>query len=383
MKKILYLIENLKIGGAEQLLLTTVKYLNRHKFYPVVYCLCEKGEIGQEIERLGIRVEALNERTNLWNFTLVRKIRHVLKAERPDILHTHLFYANYFGRLSAILAGKPVVVITEHGTHSNFKCFYHHWIDFILSFFTSKIIAVSKAVKEYLASHTLIPENKITVIYNAVDFERFDSASGLDKATIRKQFGFAEHDFLVGCISNLAPWKGQLVLLQAIADSKNRFPPNLKLCIVGRDPIGFQNQLKTFAQEKGIGENVYFLGERRDIPAILKMLDIFVFPSLTEGLGISLLEAMYMGLPSIASKTEGILEIVDDNENGVLVPCADHRALAEKIALLSQDKERLSKLGSNAREKVKRCFNADSYAHKLESLYEGLLKEKDNLQLIS
>jgi len=375
MTKVLYLYENLKVGGAEQLLLTTIKYLNRDKFMPIIYCIGEKGEIGCEIEQeTGFSVNALNKKSwRLWSIAIFLDLLRILRKERPHILHTHLFYANYFGRIAAIFARIPIVVVTEHGTYSNFKRFYHHWIDFLLSLFTTKIIAVSSAVKKYLLRHSLISARKIVVIHNAVDFDRFNRVYEDDKLTIRKRLGFSNNNLIIGCVSNLAPWKGQFFLLQAFTEVI-RSHPSAKLCFVGRDTNGFMDELQAFAKKNNFQENVSFFGERRDIPQILKSFDIFVLPSFTEGLGISLLEAMYMGLATIASKTEGVLEIIEDNKDGILASCGDYQVLANKINLLLNDRGKMESLGCNARQKVSKHFPPDAFANRLGSFYEELIQ---------
>lgn len=370
MIRILYLYENLHIGGAEQLLLTTLKYLNHDKFNPVVCCISEKGKIGSEIEKLGVPVRVLNRKVNLWNIRIILDLVKIFKREKPDILHSSLFYPSYFGRITALFTKIPIVIITEHGTHSNFKKFYHHWIDFILSFFTTKVVAVSRAVKEYLLRYALIPEQKIAVIHNAIDFERFNTAFGMDKNLVRQKLGFLESNFLIGCVSNLAPWKGQLILLQAFS-RVIRYFPSAKLCIVGRNAASFRQELEAFVQKNKFGESVYFLGERRDTPWILRAFDIFVFPSLTEGLGISLLEAMYMGIPAVASSTEGILEIIENNENGILVPPGDFKELAKEIIILLKDKDKMQRIGCNARKKIEMLFSPKTYIEKLELFYNA------------
>lgn len=373
--KILYLIESLKSGGAEQLLFTTLKYLNRNKFSPVVYCLCEKGEIAADLEKeTGTKVYSLNKSCRIWDLGTIIPLIRIFIKERPHILHTNLFLANYFGRIAALFAGIPVVVITEHGTYSNFKKFYHHWIDFILSFFTTKVIAVSNAVKKYLLKHSLILENKIIVIYNTIDFEKFDRVYDADKITLRKRLGFAGNGFIIGCVATLAPWKGHIFLLEAFSQVIKSYP-EARLCLVGRDGCGFKKELESFARKKDILKNIYFLGERRDIPELLRAFDIFALPSLTEGLGISLLEAMYLGLPAVASGTEGVLEIIEDKKDGILSSSGSPYALATKIESLLKDRNKSEQLGFNAREKVRKYFSTHAYIQKLESLYEGLAKK--------
>ncbi|MDD4899306.1 MAG: glycosyltransferase [Candidatus Omnitrophica bacterium] len=373
--KILYLCESLKVGGAEQLVLTTIKNLDRSLFSPAVYCLHEKGMIGQEIEKQGVKVFTLEESLNLFNFKIIYELFKVFKKEKPGILHTHLFYANYYGRIAALFSAIPVRIITEHGTHSNFKKFYHHMIDFVLSFFTSRIIAVSLAVKRYLCRFSFIPQSKISVIYNAIDTDRFDLAAGLDKNSLRQKFGLSDSELVFGCISTLVPWKGQDFLLKGFASVAKRFP-SAKLCLIGRDDAGFKSDLQAYVRRNDLEKNVLFLGERRDIPEVLRLLDIFVMPSLTEGLGIALLEAMYMGLPSIATNTEGIAEIVEHQKDGLLFKRGDLEGMTNAMLTLASDKEKARQIGSNARLKVDQLFLPRHYMDGLQSLYRQLAEGK-------
>jgi glycosyltransferase involved in cell wall biosynthesis len=367
-KKILYLCQTLGIGGAEQLLLTTLKYLDKERFQPVVYCIGEKGAIGEEIEKTGTAVCAMNRRIYLWNIGIARALVKIFRKEKPDILHTNLFYPNYFGRVAAMFARVPIVIATEHGTYSGCKKSYHYLIDFILSFYTTKIIAVSEAVKRYLMIHALIPAKKITVVYNAIDFDRFEKTRKDGKDSAKKKLGFSDTDFLIGCVGNISPWKGYLYLLEAFKAVLGDIP-QAKLCIVGRDNLGFRGQLEEFTGDNGLRKSVNFLGERRDIPEILNVLDLFVFPPVTEGLGISLLEAMYMGLPVIASRVEGVSEVVEDEKDGILLPPAQSRLLAEKITGLYRDKNTMLKIAGNARAKIESRFLPKDYIRSLESLY--------------
>lgn len=372
--KILYLIEGLGIGGAEQLLLTTLKYLNRDKFSLVVYCIGKNGKIANEIEALDIKVTPLNEKMCLWNLGAVFGLLKIFREEKPYIVHTHLFYANYFGRIAAVLARIPVVIITEHGAHSSFKKFYHHWIDFILSLFSNKIIAVSDSVRRYLIEHSLIFNRKIKVIYNAVDFDKFERRIGQsNRLLMRRKLGFDQADFLIGCVSKLSACKGQHFLIEALCEIKKSFP-QIKLCMVGWDTGSFQEQLENLAEAKGVIENVSFLGGRDDIPEILGAFDLFVLPSLSEGFGLSLIEAMYTGLPVVATRRDGILEIIDDRRDGLLVPPADSGALAARVIELLNDSNAREALGRNAKEKVEKLFSPVDYINKLESCYEDLLK---------
>ncbi len=368
--KILFLFVHLNYGGAEVGLLTTLKNIDRNRFDCVIVSIEKKGVIGDEIEKLGFKVIYLNTEARLFNIGLIGRMRNVLKEERPDILHTSLFYANFFGRIAALF-NKPAVIVTEERSTYTEKRFYHVAIDKVLSAVTDKIIVCSNSVLDFTAKQEKINRNKFHLIYNAVDAGRFDVNQSKD--AVRSEYGFSGAEFIIGTVGSVIPKKGHRFLIEAFSGLTNDIP-QAKLLIIGDGPE--RAGLEALAANRSVGDRVLFMGARSDVPRLMKAMDIFVLPSLQEGFPRTLLEAMYSRLPVIASNISGIPETVDDGENGFLAGPGDAGALKDKILRLYKDKDLSKVFGEKARRKIESGYMPKNYTDNLESLYSELLQEK-------
>ncbi|MBU2541470.1 MAG: glycosyltransferase [Candidatus Omnitrophica bacterium] len=375
MIKILYLYEHLRIGGAEQLLLTTLKFLDRNKFYPVVYCLSEKGQIGSEIEKIGVKVRALKKDIHLFNVSIIYDLIRIFKHEKPDAIHTNLFFPNVFGRLAAKLARVKTVITTLHNPDYSFedngkmRFKIRKAIDKGSARFSkTSFIAVSEFVKNDFLKQ--LKFNNTEVIYNYIDVESFKSRDSLKIKEKRDELGFRSEDVLILNVGRLHPQKGQLYLLEAfnLASKDN---PRLKLIIIGKGNL--EEELKNKVTDSSLKERVMFLEDRRDIAEIMAASDIFVFPSLYEGFGIALVEAMAVGLPIIASDIDSLKEIVSDRKEAILVQKQNPKILADAISELVRDEKLRRHLGENARKKAFELFNAKGLVRKLQTFYEERL----------
>ncbi len=366
--KILYLSVGLNYGGAETALLRNLKSLDRNIYDACVVCIEKKGVIGEEIERLGIEVIYLNDKAGLFRPGLVIKISKILEEKRPDILQASLFYANFYGRVAAIFFKPKATIIEEHSMYTE-KKFYHVLIDRFLGIFTDKIIVCSNSVLYFTANQEKIGKDKFFLIYNSVDSKRFSVSA--PKADLRKKYGFSGNDFIVGTVGMLIPKKGHRFLIEAASSLRGSIP-GLKVLIIGDGEQ--KDTLEKLAGSYNLKDKVIFMGERQDVPELMKIMDIFVLPSLQEGFPMTILEAMYMGLPVIASDISGIPEIIENGENGLLVPPSDAGLLKEKIVALYNDADSRERYGSNARKKIESGYMPVHYMSRLEGLYQSLLK---------
>jgi len=368
--KIIYVMPSLVVGGAEELLLTTVKYFNRDRYEISVCCIVSEGIIADEIKKLGIKFYCLNESPKFYNPKKIYSLYKLFKKEKPSIVHTQILGANIYGRIAAILARVPVVISAEQNVYYKKKR-VHIWLDKILAKNTDKIIAVSNRVKEFTSRQEGIGEDKFELIYNAIDSTEFLPTDS--RKDIREKLNLREGDFILGTVGALTTQKGHYYLIQAVSQLVKRYP-NTILLVVGKGEL--KEKLQEILHKLGLEENVRFLGLRRDIADVLNCMDVFVFPSLWEGLGIALLEAMLMGLPVVASSVDGILEIVENGKNGILVAPANVEALSNAIAELIRNPQLRQSLGKAAKEHILEKFEVRQYIHKLENLYNRLLKEK-------
>lgn len=366
--KVLFLFVHLNYGGAEVGLLTTLKNIDRDRFDCTVVSIEKGDEVGREIERSGFRVIYLNDNARLFNLPLIGKIASILRREEPDILHTSLFYANFFGRMAALFS-KPCAIVTEERSVYTEKRFYHIALDRLLSAVTDKIIVCSNSVLDFTAKRGGIDREKLYLIYNAVDASRFDIQQ--DKDTLRDKLGFSKDAFVVGTVGSIIPKKGHRVLIDACR-LLNKDIPLLKLLIIGEGES--RKDLMDLVRDYGMEKEIIFLGSRRDIPQLMKAMDLFVLPSFQEGFPRTLVEAMYMGLPVIASNISGIPEIVRDGENGILVRPGDSEGISAKMLGIYKDAALKNRLGVNARKTVESGYLPRHYIGKLEELYTKLME---------
>lgn len=368
--KILYLFVHLNYGGAEVGLFTTLKNINRDEFDCIIVSIEKKGAIGEEIEKIGFKVMYLNDNARLFNLALIGKIWGLLKEMNPDILHTSLFYANFLGRMAAFSA-RPKAIITEERSMYTEKRFYHVFIDKILSRFTDKIIVCSNSVLDFTVRQEGISRDKFYLIYNAIDAQRFDIKES--KEQLRVKYGFSDSDFIVGSVGSVISKKGHIYLIKSAVDL-NATIPNLKVVIIGDGAD--KDGLMRLSGALMLKDIIVFLGVRKDIPQLMKIMDVFVLPSLQEGFPRTLVEAMYTGLPVVASNLSGIPEIVTDGQNGFLAPPRDSIAIRDRISDLYNQPELRSKFKTNARRTVETGFMPDYHINRLEGLYRGLIEDR-------
>ncbi len=367
---IMYVMPSLVVGGAEKLLLTTVKYLNRDRYEISVCCIVSEGIIADEIKKLGIKFYCLKESPRFYNPKKIYSLYKLFRKEKPAIVHTQILGANIYGRIAAILARVPVIISTEHNVYYKKKKI-HIWLDKILAKNTDKIIAVSNKVKEFTSRQEGIAKDKFELIYNGIDSKEFLSAAS--RKDIRNKLNLREGDFILGTVGTITTQKGHYYLIQAVSQLVKRYP-NTVLLVVGKGEL--KEKLQEIVGKLRLKENVHFLGLRRDIPNLLNCMDVFVFPSLWEGTPLALLEAMLMELPVIASSVDGILEVVESGKNGILVPPGNVEALSDAIDRLIRNPQLRQNLGKAAREHILEKFEVRQYIRKLESLYNRLLEEK-------
>ena len=369
---ILHIYQNSKIGGVQQQLLSLLKAYSRERFNPIFCCLGPKEEIGKEIEETKIEFIPLNKlRYNRFSLGIVLELYRLMKKKQIHVVRTHRYRSNLYGRLAAFLAGVPVIIASVHDNYRTDKRPKRRIMNRILSKITDKIVAVSEDVKEDIIRYDSINPSKIDVIPNGIDVERFNPEK--NTTDIRKEFSLEDDDIVIGFIGRIVPAKGLEYLLNALPYLKEEFK-SIKLLIVGEGSL--VEKLKESAKKNNIFDNILFTGRRRDIPEILASINIFVMPSIAEGLPNALLEAMAMGKPIVTTEVGGIPEIVKNGFNGLLVPPRDTLSLSKAIKELISNDRLAAKLGQAARDLVHDNLSIKAIAQKWQSLYLSILKEK-------
>jgi glycosyltransferase involved in cell wall biosynthesis len=295
-----------------------------------------------------------------------------LRRNRIDILHTHLFDPSVIGLLAGVLAGTRLRVMTRHYSdyHTRIHKAWHVRLDRLCTRLAHGVIAVSRHTAEHLVQVEGAPAEKVHIIVNGIDFDRVHRPSHEERESLRRELG-TDGTYFVLVAARLHPEKGYEHLFDALPLLKSRLDRPLTLLVAGTGP--FEAEYRERVRALGCRDVVRFLGFRHDVPTLMAAADLFVLPSVAEAFGLVLAEALYLGVPVVATRVGGIPEIVDDGIDGVLVPPADSGVLAEAIAGLLRDPERRRRLAGAGREKVVARFRFENMVRSYEALYERLV----------
>jgi glycosyltransferase involved in cell wall biosynthesis len=368
---ILYLITELSTGGAQVALLRLLTGLDRGRFFPTVACLYNgDGVVAQRIRALGVPVTDLGM-TAKWRWDALWRLCCLLRRERPTILHTWMFHANFVGRIVGRLARVPIVVTSRRNVNIGgaLREFLNRWTARL----GDRVIAVCEMARQAEIERARVSPDKVVTIYNGVDTNEFAALDAQAAARARRAFGIPSGAPLVGTAGRLHRQKGFADLITALAQVREHFPA-VRLLLVGDGEL--RGDLEAHAQALGLSEVVAFAGPRTDIPEILAGLDLFALPSLWEGLPNVVLEAMAAGLPVAATAVGGTPEVVVDGITGILVPPHDPGALARPITRLLRDPDLRCKMGQAGRERVERCFTVEQMIQRTQALYEDVLEAR-------
>jgi sugar transferase (PEP-CTERM/EpsH1 system associated) len=322
-------------------------------------CSCCPADSLKERLAPDIRLFEFNRR-NGNDPLLVGRIARLLRRERPDVLHTHAWGTLYEGLLAARLAGVPIVVHGEHGTLDTRRrnLLMQRWawqrVD--------RVLSVSSRLAERMAAAVGFPLDRIQVIRNGVDLDRFHPRHRADG---RAAFGCGDEAIVIGTVGRLVAVKDQANLLRALALLRSR-GLEFRAMIAGDGRL--KQELVALAHSLGVGD-VEFLGNRADIPRVLAALDLFVLSSESEGLSNTIQEAMATGVPVVATAVGGADELVEPSHTGTLVPAKDAEALAAALETLIRDPQRRRQFGAAGRTRAERLFGLDRMIGEYERLY--------------
>ena len=359
----------LPVGGAEVLRKTVVTEMAKGNFNLRLCLIGGGGDVATDLKKIGVPVDELGLSSSIYNPLTTLTLAKHFKKHQPTIVQSSQFNSNFHTRIAAKLAGVPVVICEEHGVNL-WKGRWHRLVDRFLASWCDKIIAVSQAVKDFNTREIGIPAEKVEVLHNCFDADRSEFVRSRDD--VRSEFGLEKGDFVIGHVGTLRKEKGHDILLKAF--QKFSSIQSAKLLLVGDGPL--KEQLQEQVGTLCLTNDVIFAGSRSDVPDLLKAMDLFVFPSRNEALGIALLEAMYSALPVIAARTGGIPEIVEDGETGLLVESEDVDGFCLALQRLFADPSFCRSLGQKAMDYAKRKHSPQAYVEKLLLIHDQLLAEK-------
>ena len=338
--------------------------------------LAEGRKRGLEVINIPSLVRRISPLNDLMALISIFQLLH---HSKPDIVHTHTSKAGILGRLAAWMARVPIIIHTPHG-----HVFYGHFgsllsriflhIEKLLGKITHHQIALThQECNDYLRLAVSQPTNT-SVIHSGVDVHRFIEGAKQRKKK-RKELGVPPDSLVIGYVGWLVSIKGVTYLISAMARVVEQHPESiLVLAGKGDDKGDEETKLRERVEGLGLEDRVRFLGWRADVDEIMGSFDIFVLPSLNEGMGRVLVEAMASGLPIVASRVGGIPDLVKDGRNGLLVPPKDASALEKAICDLLADKKKRKRMGK-AGKKICRQYSAEAMVGQIGNLYTGLLEK--------
>jgi glycosyltransferase involved in cell wall biosynthesis len=358
-------------AGAEMQLLMIARCLYDQPGVALNVVLFNEGRLARELRQLGVDVTILDE-TTLSAFRLIRHLTQLLRDRKIDVLHTHKYKDGVLGTIAAKRAGVRHLVRTMHGMAepmvgwNRLKSRLYHALDrWMLRRSADLIIAVSRRMAEELRESGFRP-TMVTCIHNGLDVSQVRAARTREE--VRRELGIGSDVLLIGTAGRLSPVKGQAGLLRAAARILET--DQARFLIVGEGPLG--SQLLSLAQALSIDHACHFIGPRSDVFDFMAAMDIFVLPSLSEGIPMALLEAMTLGTPVVAASVGGIPEVIQHRVNGLLVPAGDDQALADACVELARDPGWAHTLGAAASRTIAEGFSHDRSGEALLFAYRGI-----------
>jgi glycosyltransferase involved in cell wall biosynthesis len=361
--RLLQITHDLDLGGLQQVVYNLCRTIDRTRFDVSVLCLREKGRFAPDVEALGIPVLQLEQKTNGVDYLAFTKVARLLKALQIDVIHTHNTQPFIDGTIGALIGRVRTIVHTDHARSFPDKTRYMV-AEWAMSQFAYRVVGCSDHTSKQLVAYEKISPRKIRTIVNGIDGSRFDVS--IDKSALRRELGIAAEGAVIGLAVRLSDQKGITFLLRAMP-AILRQHPQTTLLIAGDGDL--QADLQAEARALGIAERVVFCGARKDIPQILKLLDLYVLPSKWEGLPMVILEAMAAGCPVVATDVGGNSSAVVNGKTGVLVPAQDPEALATAVATVLGSQQTRLAYAASGRARFLEKFTAEKMTRQYERLY--------------
>ncbi len=388
--KVIHVITRFDKGGSAENTFLTVRGLDKERYdVCLISGLSQESRMSRqeaagaevnlaEAEKGGVRIITIPELVR--NIDPVKDIKalfrlmSIFKQENPDIVHTHTSKAGILGRWAAFFIAKtPIIVHTPHG--HIFWGYFNSWKTSVLIFLerltariTDRIIMLTEQERKDHLRFAVAAEEKFAVIHSGVDLHDFLNVF-IDPADVKEKLGIPRDSFVVGTVGRLTPVKGQKYLMEAAAKIVQREPRAMFVFLGDGELLAGFTEM---ASVPGIKDHLKFLGWRPDVADVMSAFDVFVLPSLNEGMGKVLVEAMAMGKPIIASNVGGIQDLVTHGENGLLVPPADGDALADAILDLYENPDKRESMGKAGRQMAVE-YGVDAMLRKIDALYQACL----------
>lgn len=363
-KKIIHLIQSLDSGGCENILLRTLPLLG--EFEHVIITLKNRGEMAENFEKKNIPVKNIGQRS-FFDFFSYRRLLKTVKGMKPDLVVTYLFHADAIGRLFLQAFTRKKIIPFLRTTYNHPKYRKARIFEKLTRYFVKHYLANSESVKNYYIKNIGVPREKITVIPNGIDVAYYQSLERNEN--LRIEFDINPDETAIICVANLHINKGHQYLLEAFEEVyKDNQKTKLLLVGDGEEKKNLLEQIEDYDSKN----NILFLGKRNDVPEFLKISDIFVLPTLFEGMSNAIIEAMAAGVPVITTDIPENRDLIENEKTGILFPVKNIHRLIEAIKSLMTDPDLRKQLGQNSRQSIEKKFNIRLAASQLARFFEEI-----------
>jgi L-malate glycosyltransferase len=361
-------------GGAEQLVYRMVRSMLREQFSPIVCCIHSLGDLGLQLQKEGVKVYCRQQRSTL-DLGLIFWMRRIIREEGVQIIHAHMYAAFQYSVPAALLFGNVKVVYTVHGRlYPEKRTWKRRILNPLWSLGVEHFVSISEKTREAMVYYDFHPKMRIRVIHNGIQTSTNVECSDIQKT--RLSMGLDEKSSIVGTAARLEDIKNISMMLRAVKRVLEVIP-DLYLLIAGDGTK--TRDLKGEAEKLGVSQRVKFIGLRDDLEVIYPLFDIFLLTSFTEGISVSLLEAMSHGVPAVVTDVGGNPEVIVEEETGYLVPSDDDALMAVRILELLKDKEMAAEFGKNSRERVMQHFSFQGMMDEYMKLYRTMSEDESRL----
>jgi len=365
--KVMFLVHGLPVGGTERVVVDLCHWMRARGVSLVVACLDELGFFGEALQAEGVVCHQLQRQPGI-DFGLPGRIADLAKSEAVDLIHAHQYTPFFYGALATRRAGIPLF-FTAHGRfYPDLPSWKHRLFNRLIGCRVAHVTAVSDAVKDALVTVEGLPEIGIEVLHNGIDLSRFLVPNGARK------WLFADHGVpldapLIGTVARLNPIKNQIMLLHAFARMRQSVS-DAHLLVVGDGSE--RTALADLAQELGVDDAVHMIGERDDVAYLLGALDLFALTSLSEGMPMTLLEAMAARVPIVTTDVGGIPQMLKADEEALFTASDDEEAFAAAMGRLLKNRDLATALADRAHDRVTRDFSLDVIGTRYLDIYADL-----------
>jgi glycosyltransferase involved in cell wall biosynthesis len=363
--RITHVVENLNRGGLERVVIDLARAQHEAGCVVQVACLFERGSLAGELEGAGVAVHPCGKRAGL-DLRAIGRLRALLRAQRTEVLHTHNAVAHYHAVLASLGMRPRATVNTRHGMGVQQASGRREWLFRRALARTDVVATVCEAARAQVAAAGLVPAAKLVAVPNGIRLEAFNPGGAAERAALAEELGLPPGTQIVGAVGRLNEAKDPQGMVEAFR-ILHATRPGTALAWVGDGALraGFE----AAASAAGVADRVRALGDRSDVPRLLRGFDVYAMSSRTEGYSIALLEACAAGLPIVATDVGGNREIVADGTNGRLVPAGDPAALAAALGGLLDDPPRAAAMGAAGRAWVDVHGSLTAMARRYAGLY--------------